>query len=201
MSSASSSPVHLLPRFRFPMQRSFQSLSCGCLAALLVLALPAAADEVTEIQRLQSAGQTADALQRTERALAAKPKDVQLRFVRGVLLAESRRSADAIAVFEQLTQDFPELAEPYNNLAALHAAAGDYDRAKASLEQALRANPGFATAHENLGDVFAALASRSYARALQLDPHSATVPGKLALVRQLVVPKAGAAAALLQVPQ
>jgi Flp pilus assembly protein TadD len=183
------------------MQRLFPSLSCWCLAGLLMLALPVGADELSDIQRLQSAGQTADALQRVERALAAKPKDVQLRFVRGVLLAESRRSADAIEMFERLTQDFPELPEPYNNLAALHAAAGDYERAKASLEQALRANPGFATAHENLGDVFAALASRSYARALQLDPHSATVPGKLALVRQLVVPKAGAAAALLQVPQ
>jgi len=183
------------------MQRPFQSLSCWCFAALLALALPVAADEVSEIQRLQSAGQTADALQRVERALAAKPKDVQFRFLRGVLLAESSRSADAIGVFEQLTQDFPELAEPYNNLAALYAAAGDYDRAKSSLEQALRANPGFATAHENLGDVLVALASRSYARALQLDPRSTTVPAKLTLVRQLTTPKAGAASALLKAPQ
>ncbi|MBC7731627.1 MAG: hypothetical protein H7306_06970, partial [Bacteriovorax sp.] len=41
------------------------------------------------------------------------------------------------------------------------------------------------TAHENLGDVHAALAGQSYARALQLEPKNVTVPPKLALVREL----------------
>lgn len=174
------------------MKRLASSLPCWCLVGLLAVGLPVAADEVAEVQRLQAAGQTVAALQRVERALAAKPKDAQMRFLHGVLLAESRRSAEAVEVFQRLTQDYPELAEPYNNLAALHAAAGDYERAKAALEQSLRANPGFATAHENLGDVLAMLASRSYARALQLDPQSASVPIKLATVRQLLAPRQAA---------
>lgn len=166
-----------------------------CLAGLLLAASCAAgADELGEIQRLQSAGQTAAALQRTERALAAKPKDPQLRFVQGVLLAESHRSGEAVALFERLTQDYPELAEPYNNLAALYAASGDYDRAKTALEQALRANPGLATAQENLGDVHVMLANRAYARALQIDPYSSSVPAKLTIVRQLLAPKLSAPA-------
>lgn len=178
------------------MSRPSPSLLRRCAAAVLLIAAAAAsADELGEIQRLHAGGQAAAALQRTERALEAKPKDPQLRFMRGVLLAESRRNADATAVFEALTQEFPELAEPYNNLAALYAGAGDYERAKSALEQALRANPSFATAHENLGDVLAMLASRSYARAQQLDPNSATLPAKLALVRQLVAAKPGAARA------
>lgn len=163
-------------------------------ACLLWHALPAAADEIGDIQRLQSSGQTAAALQRVGQALASKPKDASLRFLQGVLLSESRRSAEAIEVFQRLTQDYPELAEPYNNLAALYASAGDYDRAKAALEQSLRANPGFATAHENLGDVLAMLASRSYARALQLDPQNTSAPAKLATVRQLLAPKPAASA-------
>ena len=168
------------------MKRLATGLQACCLAALLVAAFTARADEVAEVQRLQAAGDTAAALQRVDKALAARPKDAQMRFLRGVLLTESGRSAEAAEVFERLTQDYPELPEPYNNLAALHAANGDYDRAKAALEQSLRANPGFATAHENLGDVLVMLASRSYARALQLDPVSASVPGKLAIVRQLL---------------
>lgn len=164
---------------------------CGaCLAALLAVAPAVRADELAEIQRLQSAGQTAAALQRAERAVAARPKDAQLRFVHGVLLAESGRSREATEVLQRLTQDYPELAEPYNNLAALYAAAGDLERAKAALEQSLRANPGFATAHENLGDVLVLLASRSYARALQLDPRNAALPAKLSTVRQMLAPPA-----------
>jgi tetratricopeptide (TPR) repeat protein len=161
-----------------------------CLAVLLLAAACiASADELGEIQRLQANGQTAAALQRTERALAAKPKDTQLRFMQGVLLAESHRDAEAIAQFEQLTQQYPELAEPYNNLAALYAAAGDYERAQSALEQALRANPSLATAQANLGDVHAMLASRAYARALQMDPNNPTLPAKLATLRQMLAPK------------
>ena len=71
-----------------------------------------------------------------------------------------------------LVQDYPELAEPHNNLAALYAAAGDYGKARAELEEALRLNPLYAPAHENLGDVYALLAGQSYARALRLEPAS-----------------------------
>lgn len=170
-----------------PMKSFLSALSRLVLAGLLCCGA-ARADEFGEVQRLQSAGQTAAALQRAEQFLAAKPKDAQMRFLRGVLLAESRRSSEAIEVFQQLIEDYPELPEPYNNLAALHAAAGDYDRARAALDQALRAQPGFAAAHENMGDVLAMLALRSYARALQLEPGNPSVPAKLKLVRQLLAP-------------
>lgn len=157
----------------------------------LLLAVGAArADELAEVQRLHAIGQTVEALQRAEKHLAANPKDAGMRFLTGVLLAELRRPAEAGAVFERMIADYPELPEPYNNLAALKAAAGDYDGAKAALDQALRANPSMATAHENLGDVQVMLALRAYARALQLDPASATLPAKLAMVKQLLRPLA-----------
>ena len=60
-------------------------------------------------------------------------------------------------------QDYPELAEPHNNLAAIYAAAGEYGKARAELEEAIRLNPRYAPAHENLGDVHALLAGQSYA--------------------------------------
>lgn len=144
------------------------------------------ADEAAEVQRLHAAGQTAEALQRAEKYLDTQPKDATMRFLVGVMLAETQRSTEARAVFERLVEDYPELPEPYNNLAALKAAAGDYDGAKAALDQALRANPSLASAQENLGDVQVMLAMRAYGRALQLEPNSRSLPGKLALVRQLL---------------
>ena len=118
-----------------------------------------------------------------------------MRFLKGVLLADSNRDIEAIALFETLSEDYPDLAEPYNNLAALYARGGDYAKARAALEQALRTNPAYATAHENLGDVYARLASQSYNRAQQLEAGNKTVPPKLALVRQLFCTGQSAASA------
>jgi len=176
------------------MNRPAPSLPRWCLAGLLALSLTAHADDLADAQRLHGSGQTAAALQRVERALLVKPKDAQLRFLRGVLLAESRRNAEAIETLQALTQDYPDLPEPYNNLAALYAAAGDPERARVALEQSLRANPEFATAHENLGDVLLMLASRSYGRAAQIDPTNGAAAAKLASVRRLIAPQAAASA-------
>lgn len=150
----------------------------------------ARADELSDVQRLYSAGQKDAAMARVDSFLANKPADPQMRFMKGVMLADAGRSTEATSVFSKLTEDHPDLVEPYNNLAALYAAAGDYPRARSTLEQALRANPAYATAQENLGDVYAAMAGQSYARVLQLAPSNSTVGPKLALVRQVLRPKA-----------
>lgn len=121
-----------------------------------------------------------------------------MRFIKGMILSEQGKSADAINVFQKLTEDYPELPEPYNNLAVLHASAGNYDKARVALERAIRTNPAYATAHENLGDVYAKLASQSYDKAMQLaDPNQQPAPkAKLAMVRTLT-PKGGEAPSLL----
>jgi tetratricopeptide (TPR) repeat protein len=167
-------------------------LICLALAGLMGCGV-ARADELAEVQRLHAAGQTDQALQRAEKYLAGKPKDAQMRFAVGVMLVETHRSAEAMTMFERLIEDYPELPEPYNNLATLKAAAGDYEGAKASLDQALRANPSLALAQENMGDVQVMLAMRSYGRVLQLEPNNNSVPAKLALLRQLIKVPAGAA--------
>ena len=155
------------------------------LAACLGGAFGAHADELSDVQRLYYSGQSVAAMQRADQFLATNPKEPQMRFLKGVMLADTKRNVEAVALFEKLSEDHPDLAEPYNNLAALYAAGGDYAKARATLEQALRTNPGYATAHENLGDVYAALAAQSYARALKLDPANVSVAPKIALVRGL----------------
>ena len=165
----------------------FRNFAAGLLlcTAFALPARAAIADDLSEATRLHHAGQTAAALERVERVLAAQPKDAQMRFLKSVILADAGRGAEAQAILQQLVQDYPELAEPHNNLAAIYASAGDYGKSRAELEEAIRLNPTYAPAHENLGDVHAFLAAQSYARALRLEPASATLPRKLGLARQL----------------
>ena len=168
------------------------------LLGVCLLSMPrsggAAAEDIGEVIRLHQSGDSVQALLLADKLLTARPKDAQLRFSKGLVLAESHRTTEAIDVFQKLTEDFPELAEPHNNLAALHAARGEYDLARLALEQALRSNPRYATAQENLGDVYAMLASRAYARASALDPGSNQIPRKLELVRELLNGKSNASA-------
>lgn len=160
------------------------------------------ASEMSDINKLMRAGQYADALTKTDAVLAKHPRDAQLRFTKGLILAEQNRSAEAIAVFSKLTEDFPDLPEPYNNLAVLYAADGQYDKARAALDMAMRTNPTYATALENLGDVYAKLASQAYDKALQIDPGANVPQPKLTLLRSLngnttggTVPRLASAAA------
>jgi Flp pilus assembly protein TadD len=136
--------------------------------------------------RLVAEGRRDEARVRLDQALREHPRNPQLRFLYGVVLAEARRTEDAIAVFEQLTQDYPELPEPYNNLAVMFAARGELERARAALESAVRALPGYALAHENLGDVHLRLAVRAWERAASLDPTGSASGERLSLARALV---------------
>ncbi len=162
----------------------------GRLLQLLALALCMAfsvahADEYAEVTQLLRAGKATEALAKADEHLAAKPHDAQMRFLKGVIQRDAGKSAEALATFTRLTEDYPELAEPYNNLAVLYAAENQFDKARIALEMAVRLNPDYATAQENLGDVYAKLADQAYAKALQTDKGNATAPTKLTLLRQL----------------
>jgi len=173
--------------------RKSRALLAGVLLTLLA-ATAAQADEYSEVNRLIGARQFSQALAGADKYLAAKPRDPQMRFLKGVIQSETEQTAQAIDTFSQITTDYPELPEPYNNLAVLYAGQGQFDKARETLEMAVRLNPRYATAHENLGDIHARLASQSYSRALQLGGASASLMPKLALINQLLAPAAKAAA-------
>jgi len=166
--------------------KHFSRLAALLASVLLLCASPVAhADEIGDANLLFKQGQRSQALEKVNNYLANKPKDAQARFLKGLILTEQGKTADAIKIFSALTDDYPDLPEPYNNLAVLYASQGKYDKAKQLLEKAISTHPSYATAHENLGDIYAKMASQAYDRALQLDHSNTATQTKLAMIQNL----------------
>jgi tetratricopeptide (TPR) repeat protein len=154
-----------------------------CSGLLLSGLSPAAA--LDDAQTLIAKNDLNAALTRINQHLSEHPKDRDGRFLKGILLTEMRRFPEAIEVFTALTRDEPTLPEPYNNLAVIYASQGQFDRAREALELAIKTHPSYSVAHENLGDLYAKLASMAYDKALELDRANTATQGKLALIREL----------------
>jgi tetratricopeptide (TPR) repeat protein len=163
------------------------SIQIAALLAVLFFASVCSAqnDEFQEAQKLFRGGQHAQALERVDVLLKSSPKDARSRFLKGLILTEQNKTAEAVRIFSALTEDYPELPEPYNNLAVLYAQQGQYDKARSALELSIRTHPSYATAHENLGDIYAKMASQAYGKALQLDKGNAGAQTKLGLIKEL----------------
>jgi Flp pilus assembly protein TadD len=141
--------------------------------------------ELREINQLSEQGNQAAALEKVNTYLASNPKNAEAMFMRGVILVELGKRDDAIKAFTDITEKFPNLPEPYNNLAVLYADQGQYDKARKALEAAIKTHPSYATAHENLGDIYARLASEAYDKALKLDTSNSRAQNKLAMITDL----------------
>jgi tetratricopeptide (TPR) repeat protein len=168
------------------MRHLLKSVFALSVVSFALLPAPSFADDATDAGKLLRAGQLPEAMQKVDAVLAQRPKDAQMRFLKGLILAEQNKNPEAITIFTKLTDDFPELPEPYNNLAVLYASSGQYDKARTALEMAIRTNPTYGTAHENLGDIYAKLASQAYDKALQLDSANSGAKLKLTLVKSLI---------------
>jgi Flp pilus assembly protein TadD len=163
------------------------------LALALLLALAGAgalADDYSEVSQLLRLGQSAQALSRAELYLQTRPRDPQMQFLKGVSQSSLGQVTEAIASFTRLTQDYPELPEPYNNLAVLYAGQNQFDKARAALETATRTNPNYATAHQNLSDIYLKLASQALDKALALEPGDAAAVQKRDRINALIGPAA-----------
>ena len=168
---------------RFQHLKTLRALAVGL---AIGFSAPVFADNLPEIQRLIKQGQYPQAMDKVDAYLSSRPKDAQGRFLKGLIYTEMNKPGDAIAVFTKLTEDYPELPEPYNNLAVLYAQQKQYDKARTALEMAIRTHPSYAIAYENLGDIYAKLASQAYDKALQLDNANTATQNKLALIRDLI---------------
>ena len=167
-------------------------LKAAVLAALLVVR-PAAADLVGDVHGLLSKGDLAAALRVTDAAVQANPRDAQPRFLQAVVLMDLQRSDEALSAFTRLSQEYPELPEPFNNIALLQVRAGRLELARQALESALRNDPGHRAARANLGEVHLMLAVQAWQQAASSAPLDARLQRKLDAARALLGSGASAA--------
>ncbi|MEH3086876.1 MAG: tetratricopeptide repeat protein [Xylophilus ampelinus] len=172
-------------RFRFP-RTSIASLLAA--AASLLIAMPASADDYADVNQLIRTGKLAEAQAKAERYIAANPRDPQMRFLQSVVQSQSGKADDAIATLTALVREYPELPEPYNNLAVLYAGQKQYDKARTALEMAIRNNPNYGTAYENLGDIYLRLAAQSYGTAQQRGAANAALQAKQNALQSIFAP-------------
>jgi Flp pilus assembly protein TadD len=162
------------------------TVTCTMLAAALLAAPLALADEAAEVRALVARGEMAGALQRAEKAANAKPRDAQARFLHGVVLMDMQRDVQALALFSAMAQEYPELPDPHNNIALLHARAGRLEPARQALETALRNDPGHRAARANLGQIHLMLAVQAWEVAASTGPIDPSLQRKLESARSLL---------------
>ena len=167
--------------------------------AVMLAAGSAYADDYADVAQLLKNGKAPQALQKADEYLVKNSRDPQMRFLRAIALTNDNRTQEAIGAFRQLTEDYPELPEPYNNLAVIYARQGELDKARGALEAAVRNNPNYAVAYENLGDIYARLAYQSYSQSLAKGGRAAALNPKLKQLKDMLQPAAaGAPAAAAQ---
>ena len=142
--------------------------------------------ELDDIRSLLARGDAAAALARAERLAATEARNVQAQFLRGVALMDLQRDAEALALFEAMSQFHPELPEPWNNIALLHVRAGRIEAAREALGVALRNDPAHLTARTNLGWVHLMLAAQAWEGVAAAGPLDPALARRLQAVRELL---------------
>ena len=174
--------MHLLRTQIFAHPYSAASHHFFLLLVLLLAWTSAIADDYADVNQLVKSGKITEAFAKIDVYLGKQPRDPQMRFIKGVIQQDIGKTVDAEATFLSLTQDYPELPEPHNNLAVIYAAQNDFERARAELDLAIRTNPEYSIAHENLGDTYAKLASLAYTNAARLDASNTRLKLKISRI-------------------
>lgn len=165
-----------------PKERGWKGLArlLEALTPNIDTSIPLTSSQITDrISAMLDHGQNQQALNIIERRQAQLNEqgsigtDVQLLFLRGRALSALGRNNEAISAYLNMTTLYPELPEPWNNLASEYVKQGKLDMAADALAMALDAAPNYATAQANLGEVQLMLAHRSFAEAAHLGARNA----------------------------
>ena len=148
--------------------------------------LGALADVYTDVNALVQIGQWTQAQALADARLKTAPTDPQMRLLQSHIQTGLGQNQAAMDTLRTLTQSFPELPEPHNNLAALLVRENRHDEALVALQAALRARPDYALALENLGDLHLALAAQAFARARIVVPAQTRLQTKQLATEQVM---------------
>ena len=151
-----------------------------------LMASPAMAGPHESTLKLLKQEKFSDALVSIELYLTDHPNDPQMKFWRAFLLNKKGDTLQSLALYREITQQYPELAEPHNNLGMILAQLGELEEAKLEFEMALREQPDMALAMENLSQVYLLLTEQTLQKALELNPKSRTLAAKLETVQAFI---------------
>ena len=141
----------------------------------------AAATSVAQLQELITQKRFVDAAATGEQLLGQNPLQPQARFLTAYAHQMSSQTDRAVSLYQGLIEDHPQLPAPRNNLAMIYLAQGDYDRAGQLLVDALNTHSSYATAYDNLSQVYKGIASEAYRRAVSESSEPAKYNHKIEL--------------------
>lgn len=159
------------------------ALVCGQAAQAQTPQAALVGEDYRKVNQFIATKNYAAALQAADGYLASNPRDPQMRLLRARVLVAQGKADEARSQLLAITQEYPEIAEPYNNLAVLYAQTGELDLARTALESAVRINPSYAVALHNLGDVYRRMAHEHYSKALALQPGNRSLQEKARATR------------------
>src|ERR687885_941859 len=164
------------------------------LAVLLVLLAGAGLLVIRQVLKTRKVEST---LSRLERKLKKDRGTVQEYYELGSIYADKKMFAQAIVLFQKALKGADAEEE---NLAPVHNALGfayfcqeQYDIAIREYKEALKIDPGYVTALNNLGHVYerkklTAQALQTYEEALKYEPENATAKRRAEALRKRLVP-------------
>ena len=161
-------------------------LSWMAFCTLWTCSLGVRADVYTDVNALVQNGQWTQAQALAEARLKTAPTDPQMRLLYSHIQTGQGQIQAAMSTLRALTESYPELPEPHNNLAALLVTENRHDEAMAALQAAIKARPDYAVALENLGDLHLALAAQAFAQARLVTPQQARLQTKQLATEQLL---------------
>lgn len=164
--------------------RTWLTLMAFC--TLWTLSPGVRADMYTEVDAWLQRQQWDKAQALAEARLKTAPTDPQMRLLQSRIQTGMGQHQAAMDTLRSLTESFPELPEPYNNLAALLVRENRLDEAQLALQAAIRARPDYALALENLGDLHLAMAVQAYNQALTVTPSQLRLQNKKLTTEQLI---------------
>lgn len=187
--------MHSFPR---PSPRCFRLAIVS--VALTCLTFQAhSTSSVDAIRKALQAGQTEQAAKLVQQERQLNPKDVQIRFLEGVVQAQQGQTDRAIDSFRKLIETNPEIIEAHNNLGVLYASKGKLEDARKALQAGMLANASYATLHRNLDDVQSQLTRQTYAKALQIEGKPRNAAPQLSLIGTMGPRQPGPAASAVVV--
>ena len=115
--------------------------------------------------------------------------DVQQLLTLGTEAMNRRQFPEALLIFSQIVENFPDFAEGWNKRATLYYLVGNNDASIEDIKRALELEPRHFGALSGLGQVYLqqgklALAEKAFLQLIAVHPNSPSAQGNLRLVRE-----------------